>query len=101
MPRSSHTMPRRPDSPHPGAARRPADGDSSPGRAVDKLKTQALQVAKEIVVKFIETGRISPANFAEHFGPIYREVLRTIDEPAVDAPARIIAPAASGAKEPR
>jgi hypothetical protein len=45
---------------------------------VDKTTLQALQITKEIVVKFVETGRISPGNFAEHFGPIYREVLRTI-----------------------
>lgn len=45
---------------------------------MDKLKQQALQVAKEIVVKFVETGRISPGNFSEHFSPIYHEVLRTI-----------------------
>jgi len=45
---------------------------------MDKLKQQALQTTKEIVVKFVETGRISPGNFSEHFAPIYREVLRTI-----------------------
>jgi hypothetical protein len=45
---------------------------------MDKLKAAALQTAKEIVVKFVETGRISPANFAENFAPIYNEVLRTI-----------------------
>lgn len=45
---------------------------------MDKTTLQALQITKEIVVKFVETGRISPGNFAEHFGPIYREVLRTI-----------------------
>ncbi|MBF0482468.1 MAG: hypothetical protein HQK81_12530 [Desulfovibrionaceae bacterium] len=45
---------------------------------MDKLKAAALQAAKEIVVKFVETGRISPANFAENFAPIYNEVLRTI-----------------------
>ncbi len=45
---------------------------------VDKLSSLALQVTKEIVVKFVETGRISPGNFTEHFGPIYEEVLRVI-----------------------
>jgi len=49
---------------------------------VDKLKAQALQVTKEIMVKFIEGGRISPNNFADYFKPIYAEVLRTISEPA-------------------
>jgi hypothetical protein len=55
---------------------------------MDKLKAAALQTAKEIVVKFVETGRISPANFAENFAPIYNEVLRTISEgePAKAAP---------------
>ncbi|NJB68220.1 hypothetical protein GGQ74_001893 [Desulfobaculum xiamenense] len=45
---------------------------------MDKLQQQALQVTKEIVVKFIETGRISPTNFSEFFSSIYREVLATI-----------------------
>lgn len=45
---------------------------------MDKLKKEALQVAKEIVVKFIETGRISPNNFPEFFDSIYNEVLKTI-----------------------
>jgi hypothetical protein len=45
---------------------------------VDKLENLAQQVTKEIVVKFVETGRISPGNFSEHFGPIYAEVLRVI-----------------------
>jgi hypothetical protein len=45
---------------------------------LDKLKKEALQVAKEITVKFIETGRISPNNFPEFFDTIYREVLKTI-----------------------
>lgn len=47
---------------------------------VDKIQDKALQVAKEIVVKFVETGRISPSNFTEHFSRIYLEVLRTITE---------------------
>ena len=45
---------------------------------MESLEKQALQVAKEIVVKFIEVGRISPANFAEHFGEIYTEILQTV-----------------------
>ncbi len=39
---------------------------------------QALQITKEIVVKFIEIGRISPGTFSEYFSSIYSEVLRTI-----------------------
>ncbi len=45
---------------------------------MESLEKQALQVAKEIVVKFIEVGRISPANFAEHFAEIYTEILSTV-----------------------
>ena len=54
---------------------------------MDKRENLALQVTKEIVVKFVETGRISPGNFAEHFGPIYAEVLRVISNGAAAAPA--------------
>lgn len=54
---------------------------------MDKESKQALQVAKEITVKFIETGRISPSNFPEFFSSIYNEVLRTITSgPDGDAP---------------
>ena len=33
-----------------------------------------LKVAKEVVVKFIELGRLSPANFDETFKSIYKSV---------------------------
>jgi hypothetical protein len=33
-----------------------------------------LKVAKEVVVKFIEVGRLSPANFSETFQEIYQAV---------------------------
>ena len=33
-----------------------------------------LKVAKEVVVKFIEVGRLSPANFDETFQSIYKTV---------------------------
>jgi hypothetical protein len=49
-----------------------------PGADVDQNQKQALQVTKEIVVKFIEIGRISPGNFPEFFSSIYNEVLGTI-----------------------
>jgi hypothetical protein len=45
---------------------------------MDKLQKDALQVSKEIVVKFIETGRVSPVNFGEVFPAVYAVVLRTI-----------------------
>ena len=54
----------------------------------DKEKKLALQTAKEIVVKFIEVGRVSPSNFGELFPAIYAEVLKAVkDEPAVAKPA--------------
>ena len=33
-----------------------------------------LKVTKEVVVKFIEVGRLSPANFEETFQSIYKTV---------------------------
>jgi hypothetical protein len=49
---------------------------------VDKEKAQALQVTKEIVVKFIEVGRVSPQNFQEFFPAIYERVRETLREDA-------------------
>lgn len=57
------------------------------GIRLDKDSKQALQVAKEITVKFIEIGRISPNNFPEFFSTIYDEVLRTIRSTPEQAPA--------------
>lgn len=45
---------------------------------MDSERKQALQVAKEVIIKFIEVGRTSPANFAEHFAMIHDEVLRVV-----------------------
>lgn len=42
------------------------------------LDEQILRVAKEIVVKFIETGRVSPVTFAENFENIYSSVDSTV-----------------------
>jgi hypothetical protein len=53
---------------------------------MDQIQKQALQVAKEIIVKFIEVGRISPANFSEHFEPIYDDVYRTVTKTSPSAP---------------
>lgn len=38
-----------------------------------------LKAAKEIAVKFIETGRLSVAAFNENFESIYRTIERTLD----------------------
>ncbi len=39
---------------------------------------QILRTAKEIVVKFIETGRVSPTGFPEAFQSIYRTIAETV-----------------------
>lgn len=37
-----------------------------------------FKVTKEIVVKFIEVGRLTPANFEETFDRIYRTVKKSV-----------------------
>ncbi|MGW8161232.1 MAG: hypothetical protein ACWGN1_03205 [Desulfobulbales bacterium] len=37
-----------------------------------------LKVAKEIVVKFIEIGRLSPVNFPETFEGVYKAIKDTV-----------------------
>jgi hypothetical protein len=39
-----------------------------------------LKASKEIVVKFIESGRLSTSGFQETFGLIYRAVRDTVEE---------------------
>ena len=46
------------------------------------LDEQILRATKEIVVKFIETGRISPTGFPESFKAIYRAVDETVKQSA-------------------
>ncbi len=41
-----------------------------------------LKVAKEIVIKFIEIGRITPATFPENFTEIYRTIATTVGSKA-------------------
>lgn len=45
---------------------------------MERLDREALQVSKEITIKFIETQRISPSNFSEIFPHIHRVVLETV-----------------------
>jgi hypothetical protein len=37
-----------------------------------------LKVAKEIVIKFIEVGRLTPATFEPTFGNIYNTIKETV-----------------------
>ena len=41
-------------------------------------RKEALQVAKELTAKFIETRTVSPGNFAEVFPSVYRVVCTAI-----------------------
>ena len=45
---------------------------------MDKVHKETLQVTKEIIVKFIETGRVSPSNFGEIFPAVYAVVRQTL-----------------------
>ena len=45
------------------------------------IDEQILRATKEIVVKFIENGRISPSGFHETFKSIYRTVEKTAKSP--------------------
>lgn len=49
---------------------------------MDKDSREALQVAKELTAKFIETRTVSPGNFAE----VFPEVYRVVREAIADAP---------------
>lgn len=42
------------------------------------MDEQILRASKEIVVKFIETGRVSPTGFPEAFKTIYTAVRETV-----------------------
>ncbi len=51
------------------------------------IDEQILRASKEIVVKFIETGRVSPTGFAEIFTSIYQTVNNVVKNPG-PAPAQ-------------
>lgn len=44
-----------------------------------KEKKEAIQVTKEIMVKFIEMGKVSPTSFSQVFPAVYQVVLQTLD----------------------
>lgn len=52
------------------------------------LEEHILRASKEIVVKFIEVGRLSPTNFAETFKSVYQAIENTVTtEAPVEPPA--------------
>lgn len=54
---------------------------------MDKVHKETLQVTKEIVVKFIENGRVSPANFEEVFPSVYAVVRQTLVNALLSSPS--------------
>ena len=46
------------------------------------MDEQILRTAKEVIVKFIETGRISPTSFHESFKSIYDTVAEAVYGPS-------------------
>ena len=47
----------------------------SPGKVTDET---ILKIAKEITVKFIEVGRVTPATFSVVFSDIYQTISKTV-----------------------
>jgi uncharacterized protein YaaN involved in tellurite resistance len=47
-------------------------------KEISSLDEQILRTSKEIIIKFIETGRISPAGFSESFKNIYQTIEETV-----------------------
>lgn len=58
------------------------DNDKKPSPAAETpiCDEIILKMAKEIAVKFIEVGRISPASFASSFAAIYQAIEKTVRE---------------------
>jgi uncharacterized phage infection (PIP) family protein YhgE len=46
--------------------------------SLDKVQKEALQVAKEMLAKFIETRTVSPNTFAEVFPSVYSVICATL-----------------------
>jgi hypothetical protein len=57
-----------------------------------KQEELVLKTVKEIVVKFIEVGNISPASFHDHFRNIYK----TVDAAVKDAETRNVSKEGAG-----
>ena len=53
---------------------------------MSSIEEQILKATKEIVVKFIEAGRVSPTGFDETFKNIYKTVEKTVKGPDAEAP---------------
>ncbi|MBW1973972.1 MAG: hypothetical protein JRI45_00150 [Deltaproteobacteria bacterium] len=49
-----------------------------------------LKVAKEVIIKFIELGRISPSNFETHFSEIFWAIKKTLVNARVVDPEKFL-----------
>jgi hypothetical protein len=61
------------------------------------MQEQILKASKEIAVKFIEVGRLSPGSFSETFQAIYEAIDTTVNSPLSEQPTD--GPAPGGDKE--
>lgn len=52
---------------------------------MDKANKELRQITKEIVVKFIEMGKITPASFPQLFPVIYNVVVNTLNGQSADS----------------
>ncbi|MCI5146511.1 MAG: hypothetical protein D3923_13535 [Candidatus Electrothrix sp. AR3] len=46
-----------------------------------------LKVTKEIMVKFIEIGRVTPGNFEEHYAKVFNTIKQSARELFDDSPS--------------
>jgi hypothetical protein len=53
---------------------------ATPKTSISPVNELALKTTKEIIIKFIEMGRCSPATFEEVFTQVFSVVKKTIDE---------------------
>ena len=54
---------------------------------MSSIDEQILRATKEIVVKFIETGRVSPAGFSELFQNVYVTIENSVKK--IEPPSNI------------
>ncbi|MDO5673920.1 MAG: hypothetical protein Q4G66_03230 [bacterium] len=56
-----------------------ATHETNQPKTVDTISNEAIfKVTKEIVVKFIEVGKLSPSGFEETFSRVYTCIERTV-----------------------
>lgn len=53
---------------------------ATPRASVSPISELALKTTKEIVIKFIEMGRCSPATFEEVFTQVFSVVKKTLNQ---------------------